>query len=79
VCTTTAARCLPVTKSVDANALHTYLERAAVSIHAARASFDEQNPEIAKRGVALNEAIDNAVAVSLNPHIRYLLSRIARV
>jgi hypothetical protein len=63
----------------DTDALRTYMERAAVSIRAARADFDEQNPEIARRAAALNKAIDNAKAVSLNPHTSYLLSRMSRV
>jgi thioredoxin 1 len=65
-------------RPVNTDALHTYLERAAVSIRAARADFDEQNPEIARRAAALNKAIDNAKAVSLNPHTSYLLSRMSR-
>lgn len=66
-------------RPVATDSLHTYLERAAVGIHAASASFDEQDPEIAKHGATLKEAINNPRAVSLNLHIRYLLSRIARV
>ncbi|MFM0154111.1 MULTISPECIES: thioredoxin family protein [Paraburkholderia] len=66
-------------KPGDTDALHTYLERAAVSIRAARARFDERSPEMARRGAMLNEAIDNAKAVSLNLHTSYLLARMSRM